>query len=161
MAKFDNAKVGDKVWSVICGDGIIVPINVNCQYPITVRFKEHPNKSFDMEGRSYINYNPELFWNKFKIPTDKEDTKPFDLTEYLRENLEIKEFEEGKRNIYLYYNYEEQYIDWDHHIIAEIFGTIYFKEISPDKAKIIYKELNDKQITPEQLKNSYKTLGWL
>lgn len=167
MNKFKNAEVGNRVWSSKHGWGRITKIDKSKVFNFIVASFLLPDNTpieitYTFDGReSLFDLHPTLFWNEFNIPNEKEEKKPFDLVEFLRDNLETKEFEEGKINIYLYYNHEEQYIDWDHHIIAEIFGTIYFKEISPDKAKIIYKELNDKQITPQQLKNSYRTLGWL
>lgn len=164
MAKFDNAKVGDKVWSVICGDGIIVSINLNCQYPITVNFKEHPNKSFDTEGRSYINYNPELFWNEVKLPTEEEDKKPFDLVEFLKENFTKVDFTPWNDNLFIYYDYNRKELLIQEESIDDNIGTVYLKFndiVNPSRINSVISKLNESKVVPHQLKQAYKELGWL
>ena len=79
---FKNAKVGDKVWSILDGWGEIVKIT-NEDFPIKVKFKNGSFESFITDGSKYYNnINPTLFWDevKFEIPkltnTDKcEDVK--------------------------------------------------------------------------------------
>ena len=96
---------------------------------------------------------PSLFWNeiKFEIPE-----KPFDLKEFLKENLEPKEFS------------NEPYLDCigmksgSFRILTSeenVIGTVYFKTIS-DYQKI-EDVLNENKVTFEQLKQAFKELGWL
>lgn len=158
MAKFSNAKVGDRVWSVICGEGVIVAINTNSQYPITVNFKNNPNKCFDKEGRNYIKHNPELFWNEFHIPTDEEDKKPFNLIEFLKENIEPTDFKSNEENLYIYYSYKKNQFCYDSAININMITVVYLK---CEDCYNITNILNKNKITPEQLKQAYKELGWL
>ena len=87
--------------------------------------------------------------------------KPFDLVEFLKENLTPKEFKEDDDNIFLNYDYIEKRIDWDCNEIVEIMGTIYFEDVEFEKLNILVNEMNDRGVTPEQLKEAYKKLGWL
>lgn len=87
--------------------------------------------------------------------------KPFDLVEFLKKNLVPKEFKEDDDNIFLNYDYIEKRIDWDCNEIVEIMGTIYFEDVEFEKLNILVNEMNDRGITPEQLKEAYKEIGWL
>jgi hypothetical protein len=59
-AKFADAKVGDKVWSVSMGDVIITDIDSNDSYPIIIN-----NVVFDMGGFDCIaSIHPTLFLSK-------------------------------------------------------------------------------------------------
>ena len=87
--------------------------------------------------------------------------KPFDLVEFFKKNLVPKEFKEDDDNIFLNYDYIEKRIDWDCNEIVEIMGTIYFEDVEFEKLNILVNEMNDRGITPEQLKEAYKKLGWL
>lgn len=59
MRKFDNAKVGDKVFSTIYGWGEIVEVNkFNEEPPIIVKFQESGTVYYTLDGK----YND---WNKF------------------------------------------------------------------------------------------------
>ena len=40
-------------------------------------------------------------------------------------------------------------------------GTIYFENVEFEKLNILVNEMNDRGVTPEQLKEAYKKLGWL
>ena len=101
MTKFDNVKVGDKVWSTIFGWGEIVAINKDDNFPLKVFFGDY-REEFDFEGRYWEHSLVTLFWNEIKLPSNEEDKKPFNLVEYLRENLEPKEFIYKDNNIFLY-----------------------------------------------------------
>ena len=59
------------------------------------------------------------------------------------------------------YDYIEKRIDWDCNEIVEIMGTIYFEDVEFEKLNILVNEMNDRGITPEQLKEAYKEIGWL
>ena len=159
MEKFSNAKVGDKVWHVSFGYGEIISINDLTMYPIKAKFNYSDNswivETFTASGKECTeDVFPSLFWNKFHIPTDEEDKKPFNLLEFLINNLEQKEFEIGSSNLHLIYSYG----DWKRYESrsVEIF-TVYFKSIND----AVLKELTNQHITPKQLYEAYRTLKWI
>lgn len=166
MAKFDNAKIGDNVWSSKKGWGKITKIDNSKVYDLLeVTFLISSNYdiekiTYTFDGReSLLDLYPTLFWNEVKLPTEKEDKKPFDLVEFLRENLKPKEFEYGKRNRYISYEYDLKEFEYcvDYH--SEDIGTVYIEELD-DYPKTI-SELTINEVTPQQLKQAYKELGWL
>ena len=65
---FKDARVGDKVWSVSQGWGVIVDINKS-EYPVVVEFKESGTRRvFTYEGRWVAtDPYPSLFWDEVKI----------------------------------------------------------------------------------------------
>lgn len=65
---FENAKVGDKVWSVMFGWGKIIGISKDSDYPIRVEFAQ-PNTigTFMLDGVSFKCENRTLFWDEIKI----------------------------------------------------------------------------------------------
>lgn len=161
MSKFDNAKVGDRVWYIIKGWGEVEHVIKNIG--IRVRFKVSEtvevSEVFTFDGKRYeLNDKyPMLFWNEVKLPTDEEDKKPFNLVEYLRENLEPKEFENGKLNYYL--NFIEIYDNcWKFEMSRNTdMISVCFKEGKRD----VEIDLIRKKVTPQQLKEAYRELGWL
>ena len=67
---FKNAKVGDKLYSVEDGWGILDAISTDRHHPLIIQFYGC-RKSFTMNGRRYTDSkNQTLFWDKikFKIP---------------------------------------------------------------------------------------------
>lgn len=80
----------------------------------------------------------------------------FDLVKFLKENLKPKEFEAGEYNNYFYFNMKdnEWYVSYNH----------YFQEIKTYFSNINYdfvNTLNENKVTPKELKEAYKELGWL
>lgn len=74
MAKFDNAKVGDRVYDVLRGWGTIIAIELNQEYPIYFNADIDSFCTFTLDGkRDKIDKTPTLFWNEVKLPTDEED----------------------------------------------------------------------------------------
>jgi len=68
---FKNAKVGDKVWCVLNGWGVIVAIEEHAVYQIEVSFDDNttPCEEYTLEGFMLDAHNsPSLFWNEFEIP---------------------------------------------------------------------------------------------
>ena len=100
-----------------------------------------------------------LFWNEVKLPTVEEDKKPFDLVNFLRYNLEPKEFEQDTSNIELYFSHKTNRWNWGSNIMTQSIGVVYFK--ASDKLSCVVDTLNDNKITIQQLKQGYKELGWL
>lgn len=83
----------------------------------------------------------------------------FNLIEFLKENLEPKEFEYGARNRYISYEHDLEEFEYQYDYYNEDIGTVYIKELK-DYPKII-SELTINEVTPQQLKEAYKELGWL
>lgn len=68
MKTFENAKVGDKVYSLTCGYGIIERINTNNAFPIKVIYDTVSYETFDLNGK-YADHEitPRLYWDKPEI----------------------------------------------------------------------------------------------
>lgn len=163
MAKFDNVKENNRVWSVQHGWGTVTDFSEGyVHWFFQVKFDNGYDQWYFLDGRAEKkDANPTLFWNEIKLPAEEEDKKPFDLVEFLKKNLVPKEFKEDDDNIFLNYDYIEKCIDWDCNEIVEIMGTIYFEDVEFEKLNILVNEMNDRGVTPEQLKEAYKKLGWL
>lgn len=161
MAKFDNAKVGDKVFSTVYGYGKIHEIlSKDKTYPIGVDFG-NAKIYFTTDGYNCtMDKYPSLFWNEFHIPTNEEDKKPFDLVEYLKENLQPVEFNEDKFNYFLTYNVRSKELEFNASMICIDIHLTYF-HLNSDELKSIEKVLNDNKVTIQQLKQAYKILNWL
>ena len=55
IQRFENAKVGDKVWSCIHGNGEVVGLTESDEYPLKLRFKVDPKATptITLCGRCY------------------------------------------------------------------------------------------------------------
>ena len=117
-----------------------------------------------------------LIYNQFVFPEllEEEDKKIIERYGYLdyfiivdeskeRLKLDTTIKEKTKRFSFLedIYTEIEKRIDWDCNEIFEIMGTIYFEDVEFEKLNILVNEMNDRGVTPEQLKEAYKKLGWL
>lgn len=85
----------------------------------------------------------------------------FNLVNFLKENLEPKEFVYKDKNIFLYYDHEKEEVNWDYIKEDEMMGTVHFKEMEREKLITIVNEMNIQNIKSEQLKDAYKQLRWL
>jgi hypothetical protein len=64
---FENARVGDKVWSVRYGHGVITAICSELG-PLIVKFERYVNlKSYTLFGNEYPNELQTLFWQEIKF----------------------------------------------------------------------------------------------
>lgn len=160
MAKFDNAKRGTPVWDLLLQEwGKIELIEDEKVYAI---FDKGGIHLYNLDGTFGDVKTPVLYYTEKRIDiTDIIPRTTFDLVEFLKDNLKPTDFKYGDENIYLYYNCEEEYIDWDSNEVDEIMGTIYFEEIEDNRLNTIVNEMNDRGVTPEQLKEAYKELSWL
>ena len=158
---FRNAKIGDKVWDFVYGEGIVTGINECEQYPLTVTFKDGVHEVlFSYDGKFNLNCNQSLFWDRFEFTPP---IKPFDLVDYLNKNLIKKEFKQGDDNFYLYYDHTYNVWDISKNIRFEEM-KVYFDCIHIEDKLIfnqVAKTLTDKKITPKQLKQAYKSLNWI
>lgn len=110
MAKFSNAIIGDKVYDITLGKfGEVSGIREENLLPLEVSYSG-VIRCYALNGkRNPIDKYPTLFWNEVHLPTDKEDKKPFDLVEFLKDNLKPKKFVLGEQNYYLEFS---QGIGW-------------------------------------------------
>ena len=99
---FKNVKIGDRLYSVEDGWGIVETIRTSGIYLLTIRF-DYCSESFTLDGkRCILSKNPTLFWDKIKfeipkrpLPDLKVDTKVivWNSEEYvLKEKRYFKEF---------------------------------------------------------------------
>jgi len=64
MAYFDGIKVGDRVYSIICGWTIVTEVDLNRAYPITIA-KSGLSINYTLDGRYYLDDDApqSLFWD--------------------------------------------------------------------------------------------------
>lgn len=163
MGKFRTAKVGDKVWCVKFGWGVIASINDEEIYGIRVEYIDTKGMtqyySFTLDGKDYpSDINPILFWNEIKLPTTEEDKKPFNLVEFLKDKTEPVQFTNGAYNCYIYYGSLRERFYCDSSSMSDHIGTVYLRQ---DGIQDVVKELNENKVTQQQLKDAYKELGWI
>lgn len=166
MAKFDNAKVGDRVWSSIYGWGVINDIyDDSIAYRLKVIFDDGitvVKTYFTVDGKHELGDKyPTLFWNEFHIPTDEEDKKPFNLVDFLRDNLEPREFRWDTNNIELHFSHRLNKWKWTCSGVYQSIGVVYFRDRDNDIFHYIVDTLNENKVTLTQLKKAYLELGWL
>ena len=64
---FENARVGDKVYCLVNGEGVINKIDDTVKYPLEVRFKANI-LAYNVEGQSYFGpHMRTLYWSKPEI----------------------------------------------------------------------------------------------
>ena len=62
---FSNSKVGDKVYTISKGWGVVDEIDNSEMYSITVIFDDHTRNTYTKEGKEYEeDINPNLFWDE-------------------------------------------------------------------------------------------------
>lgn len=91
--------------------------------------------------------------------TEEPTEKPFNLTEYLKENLKPKEFKCDDDNYSIYYDYLDKELSYRINNYIQDIGIVYLD--NPSDLNDIISTLNSHSITPQQLKDAYKELGWL
>lgn len=67
---FSDAKVGDRVWSLTEGWGVVTEhsTSLHYNYPLAVGFENGAHRSYTLWGLSHINdLNPTLFWDEVKV----------------------------------------------------------------------------------------------
>jgi hypothetical protein len=162
VAKFSNAKIGDRAWNIMHGWGTIVAIKENEDYPICFKADIDSFCTFDLDGKRYITDKyPTLFWNEFHIPSDEEDKKPFNLVDFLRDNLEPREFRWDTNNIELHFSHRLNKWKWTCSGVYQSIGVVYFRDRDNDIFHYIVDTLNENKVTLTQLKKAYLELGWL
>jgi len=104
--------------------------------------------AFDLERMTQIMY---------KFGFDIEYEEPFNLVEFLKENIEPKKFEINKENYS--FTIHKDIINIKFESINETLGTFYFRVITSlyDVDNILF----EKEVTASQLKTALKELRWL
>jgi hypothetical protein len=70
---FENARVGDRVWSVRRGHGTIDALDVDPDYPLAVKFdKGLTLKPYTMQGMEIKGELQTLFWQEIKFEAPKQ-----------------------------------------------------------------------------------------
>lgn len=124
---FENAKVGDKVWSVEYGWGEIIEISNRVRVEFTRLAGYTGCKSFDKHGRRLSEYNKTLFWDEIKIVPPE------------RPKIKVKKKVEVWLNVYpeeplakgnIHYSREQaDYIAWSERIVCvRLTGTYEVEE---------------------------------
>ncbi|MDY2630077.1 MAG: hypothetical protein SOV85_01800 [Clostridium sp.] len=85
--------------------------------------------------------------------------------------LEPKEFKNYEINCYIFYDYIKNEFDYSYDVETEDIGKIYLKikenndnnwnDVMDTLWSNVVQTLNSHSITPSQLKQAYKSLGWL
>lgn len=160
MPKFSNAKIGDRVWSSMFGWGTIEEIDLKATYALLVSFDECDGKErYSLYGYCSISHLvPTLFWNEFHIPSDEEDRKQFNLVEFLQLNVSYVEHDISANNYFIYYDYMDNCFGYSCSSCQEYIGVVY---LDSSDFEYIVSELNEHNVTHEQLKKAYLELGWL
>ena len=149
---FRNAEVGDRVYDMLKGWGMISSIEPKEEYPIHFIADIESFSKFTFDGkRNKRDKNPTLFWDeiKFEIPE-----KPFDFKEFIRDNLKIKQFIPHEKNYYLIWDNNSKEVIYDISIGWEYFQPYFLK----DNIELVVSTLNEKGITKEEFQSIIKEL---
>jgi hypothetical protein len=70
---FEKAQVGDKVWSVRYGHGIVAALYSDPDYPLVIKFTKFLNsKSYTLQGNEFHHELQTLFWQEIKFEVPKQ-----------------------------------------------------------------------------------------
>jgi hypothetical protein len=90
---FENAKVGDRVYSLVYGFGKIRSIGEDDDYPIEVDFDKGISQTFQLSGKYFHNdENALLFWDKPTIIAP-EQPKPAPVAPPVDMLVEVRDFD--------------------------------------------------------------------
>ena len=159
MAKFDDVKIGGKLYDVILDEwGKVVEKITDKKFGLVLEFKDGSKRFYMFNGKFSSNdKKPTLFWNEVKLPSDNEDLPPFNLVEFLKENLKVKKFEIKDKNCCIEFEYNVGYFPTIYTKMVRV-GAIYFEEKNMDK---VITKLNEKEIKVAELEKAYRSLGWI
>lgn len=95
----------------------------------------------------------------YKFGFDVEYEEPFNLVEFLKENIEPTKFNCDKDNWCFKMLNTEIIQVWC--CTAKCIGTFYFKSKTEEQVYILEKKLKEEKVTPMQLLGALEELGWL
>lgn len=136
-------EVGDKVWSVSYGWGVVVEISVekNNVCPVCVEF-ENFTTSFTLEGKSFIHGFRDLFFEEIPIPNLALERPRKTAEQMLKECKEV-EFKIGEDNFYICYSHARKAFYTSSSIFIECLGIKYISKEDADKIIRECKENNN------------------
>lgn len=163
MNKFSNAHVGDKVWGFFNKHGVISAtfgIRPNI-WKIIVKFDNGNEVIYNTDGSRENDESKvvELFWNEIRIPSESEHERPFNLIEFLSDNLQVKKFIPRSDNVTIVYNYSSN--AWEVGIHKYVYYETVYLQVSENILSYVLRTLTEKRITPKELRKAYKKLKWL
>lgn len=148
---FSKAKIGDRVWDFLYQYGTIDELKENT---ILVKFDSGITVAYNLNGSSGYPVNVQtLFWNKIEFEIPK---KPFNLKDFLKDNLEPKEFEHDGYNYFFYWDCAKEKFCYVYSTNNQ-YIQLYFSE----NIKEVVKILNKNKIKFHQLKQAFKELQWI
>lgn len=141
---FRNAKIGDRVWSVIDDWGTVVKVD----NLISVRFDREEGdywvQKFQLDGKETpVDIYPTLYWDKVKFEIPK---KPFDLKKELSQ-IKRKKFVMYEDNIFFMWDNAREEICLQNYKKEEIPNVLYYDRNS---ALDFLEILDDRKITKEE-----------
>lgn len=100
---FENVKVGDKVWSLNKGWGVVEKIEVLNRYPLRVMHDDGSSETYTADGKLYKNDKyPLIFWDEvvFQVPEKplpklEVDAKVVVWNHGQKHNMHFSHFAEG------------------------------------------------------------------
>ena len=158
MAKFDTVKVGDKLWDILLQEWGIVEYVDNEEIKVGyVVGNDEISVTYNLDGIYGDTKTPVLYYKEKFIDTS--DEKPLNLVEFLQKNTSCVDFEYDKNNYYIYYDEENEELNFDCVSSLDFVGLVYLDRDSD--LNYVIKKLNEHKVTPKELKDAYKLLGWL
>ena len=94
-------EVGQKVWDVVRGVGVVDAIESETPYPLNVRFADGGGGTYMMSGKSHVNYeNPSLY--PYPVEVVKKHVKPSINWEHVRDDYKFLA-QDANGNAWLYW----------------------------------------------------------
>ena len=93
--------VGQRVWCVILGEGVVAEITYGVMYPVKVRFENGEVEPYTSNGHFLSRGNQSLFHHPVKIVQDESAAKPSIDWSHVNENFKWLAMDaDGKFHIY-------------------------------------------------------------
>lgn len=145
---FRDAKVGDRIFDILLGWGVVENIDLNLNLPLRVKF-DVGLSNYTLDGKTSDNHiRPRLYWDeiKFKIPE-----RPFDLgAEFNKVEIMTNNYEDGIKFCIFYNKLHKIWMIFHSSKIIEHPINIVFSDCN--QLKEFKNLLNEHKITPEQLR---------
>jgi hypothetical protein len=159
MAKFDNAKVGDKLWDILLQEwGTVEYVDSEEIKVVYIVGNDEISMTYNLDGIHGCTKTPVLYYREKFIDTS--DEIPFNLVEFLRENTRCVDFDYAWNNYYIYYDEGDEEFYMDYLTCLDYVGLIYLDNRDSDLNYVV-KTLNEHKVTSKELKDAYKLLGWV
>ena len=91
MTDLSKAQVGDKIWHVVHGWGVISDTSYSNSYPVVVDFINNDKYSFDLSGKQHsTNLLPSLYWEEQKMNPDTKRLTIIDLAQMRGSDIDME-----------------------------------------------------------------------